>query len=144
MVWGNLPTSTGGNTDFNSKLLEDRNLVVSAFIPSAGTGYTNAIDLGRPIVYPTIVKARVEVSHLTGTSAGDTLTFGLQYSDNNVTFTDIPELTVDLVSVSDVGGITEPDATDVFLPPSGKRYLRARATAPSAGVSGTFTLAVQL
>jgi len=153
--------SITGSVPFNTRLILDTNYIVSASIPTtlaagaavgsasiASSGSTPALDFIQATPYPTTerVIVRVDASAVLG-STGSAITFVLQHSDDNVTFIDIPELSSTLVSSTGNAGTASAAYATVLLPPTVKRYVRARVAVPassslSTGLTGSYTASV--
>jgi hypothetical protein len=134
----------------NQRLVNDGYLMVNTALPvAANTVNTNALDLVQATPYPVTEKVYVNVatSAATSTANSKNINVVLQHSATNVSanFVNIPELNTVLLRVTDNGStVTPAGSSNVQLPPSVKRYIRAQATGEVNGGAATGSVYLQL
>lgn len=139
------PTSNVANASpVNTRAVIDLNYVGTANCPDAAANTnTNALDLIQSTPYPSTeyVLCKVLVAAAaTGTNNGN-VNITLEDSANNVTFAIIPTFASPLLKVTDNNGAGwSAQSVTVMLPPSVRRYIRAKATGEANSHPATGTV----
>jgi hypothetical protein len=131
------------NAPVNTRAIIDINYVGTANLPAgAANTNTNALDMIQAKPYPTTeyVLCQVLMAAAATSTNNKNINVTLEDSANNVTFAIIPIFASPLLQVTDNNGAGwAAQSVQVMLPPTVRRYIRAKATGeangnPAAGV----------